>query len=128
MYMTAIIWYCYNYLNALNMARSIGLITIDGFSSSTNPMGPVRSNFQFFEIDLFFLLLSIRCIHHQNMKKRLDLKHNVRKTIFHHLIHHYFHHQRHKHLKMYKNLRRSENIFTHFYRFIYFFFSFKYIF
>jgi len=43
MYMTAIIWYCYNYLNALNMARSIGLITIDGFSSSTNPMGPMYS-------------------------------------------------------------------------------------
>lgn len=42
-YMAAIVWYCYNYLNALNMARNIGMITIDGYTSPTNVIGQMYS-------------------------------------------------------------------------------------
>ena len=83
LYIAAVIWYCYGYITALNMARSIGIVT----TFSDVHTGGVR-------IDCLSILWNIiefcRCILHRNTKKRLNQTIIRMKNTLHLLILHYF--------------------------------------
>ena len=85
MYIAAIIWYCYGYITALTMARTIGTFTAhsDGFDGIHGEVKILS------RVVIYNNTFSCRCIHHRSMKKRLNQVIKIR-SLHHLLTHHYF--------------------------------------